>query len=92
MTQEAPEIQTKQKAIQKAKQEATQEANVEASTEEGDAPEGKRTAAAVFTEQQEIKLLDFLKDNKILSNKCLMDFKDTVEAQEALWNGFCAEN
>ena len=34
--------------------------------EEGDDPKGKRAAAAVFTEEQEMKLLDLLKDNKLL--------------------------
>ena len=47
-------------------------------------------AAAAFTEQ-EIKLIDFLKDNKLLFYKCLMDYKDTNKP-EALWDSFCAKN
>ena len=60
-------------------------------SEEGDDPKGKRAAAAVFTEEQEMKLLDFLKENKLLCNQHLMNYKDPNK-QEALWDAFCAEN
>ena len=37
---------------------------------------GKRAAAVEFTEEQKMKLLDFLEDNKLLYSKCRMDYKD----------------
>ena len=35
--------------------------------------------------------MDFLHDNKILYNKCLMDYRDRSK-REAVWDKFCEEN
>ena len=45
----------------------------------------------MFTEEKEMKLLDFLQDNKLIYNKCLVDCKDPNKS-EALWDAFCVEN
>ena len=47
--------------------------------------------AALFTAEEEQKLVDFLYDNEILYNKALMDYKDRSK-REAVWDKFCTEN
>ena len=37
-------------------------------TKDGDRPKGNRAAAAAFTDEKEIKLIDFLRDNIMLYN------------------------
>ena len=49
-------------------------------TEEDD-PKGNRAAATTLTVVQEMKLIDFLRDNKILYNKCLMTTKTTINGR-----------
>ena len=41
--------------------------------------------------EQEQKIVDFLRDNEILYNKHLMDYKDRSK-REAVWDKFCEEN
>ena len=45
----------------------------------------------LFTAEQEQKIVDFLRDNEILYNKRLMDYKDRSK-REAVWDKFCEEN
>ena len=52
--------------------------------------ESKRTVA-VFKEEDELKPVEFLKDNELLYNKRLMDYKGPNK-REAIWDKFCAEN
>ena len=51
---------------------------------------GKKTAV-VFSDENEQKLVDFLRDNEILYNKRLKDYKDRSK-REAAWDKFCEEN
>ena len=45
----------------------------------------------VFSDENEQKLVDFLRDNEILYNKHLKDYKDRCK-REAVWDKFCQEN
>ena len=51
---------------------------------------GKKTAV-VFSDENEQKLVDFLRDNEILYNKCLKTYKDRSKRQ-AVWDKFCEEH
>ena len=80
MIQQALENQTTQEVTQYATEDV-EEMTEEGCTGEGiDDPKGKRAAA--FTEQQEMKLIDFLMDNEQADPK----------KQEALWATFRVEN
>ena len=50
---------------------------------------GKKTAV-VFSDENEQKLVDFLRDNEILYNKHLKNYKDRSK-REAVWDKFCYE-
>ena len=77
LTKKAPEIEPSQDPTQRATQKATRDAteDIQKVTEEA-CTKGKRVTAATFTEEQEMKLLDFLKDNELLFffNEHLMDY------------------
>ena len=45
----------------------------------------------MFHDENEQKLVDCLRDNEILYNKCLMDYKDRSK-REAVWDKFCEVN
>ena len=45
----------------------------------------------MFSDENEQKLVDFLRDNEILYNKCLKDYKDKSK-REAVWDKFCEEH
>ena len=45
----------------------------------------------LFSVEEEQKLVDFLRDNEILYNKRLMDYKDRSNI-EAVWDKFCENN
>ena len=49
--------------------------NVFGDEEDGQREKGKRSAVA-FSEEQWITLKDYLKDNELMYNKQLMDYKD----------------
>ena len=48
----------------------------------------KRTIAA-FKEEDEMKLIEFLRDNELLNNKLLKDYIDPNK-REVLWDKFCS--
>ena len=75
---------------QEATSEATREMAEEGYSEDGENQMGMRASAAGLTEKQE-ETIDHLKDNELIYNKCLVDFKN-LNKWEALWDGFCAEN
>ena len=70
--------------IQEATLEATLEMTQKGCTEEGNDQKGKRAAAAVSTEEKEMKITYFLMDNVPLYGKHLMDFTD-FNKQEVLF-------
>ena len=41
----------------------------------------KKGKRAAFTKEHEMKVIDFLKDNKLLYNKCLMEHKDPTNGR-----------
>ena len=45
----------------------------------------------MFKKEQEMDLINFLENNKLIYNKRLMDYKDTNEP-EAIWDKLCREN
>ena len=47
--------------------------------------------AVLFSAEEEQKLVDFLRDNEILYNKRLMDYKDRAK-REAVWDKFFEEH
>ena len=51
---------------------------------------GKKTAV-MFSDENEQKLVDFLRDNEILYNKHLKSYKDRSK-REAVWDKFCEEH
>ena len=57
----------------------------------GKADKRSKKPPVLFTTDQEQKIVDFLHNNEILNNKCLMDYKDKSK-REAVWNKFCEEN
>ena len=65
---------------QHAPMEATQEASMEATQE---ASEDNNRTATVFKEEDVLKLVEFLKDNKLLYQR-LMDYKDPYKIQHML--------
>ena len=69
VAQEATEGEATQTNSMAATQEATMEATQEASEEM------KRTVA-VFKERDELKLVEFLRDNELLCNKRITDYKN----------------
>ena len=68
--------------------EATQENTTMRTTQE--ATEESKGTIVVF-KQDEMKFVELLKDNELLYNKRLMDYKDPNKG-EALWDKFGAEN
>ena len=50
-----------------------------------------KKATVLFSGDNEQKLVDFLRDNEILLNKHLKDYKDRSK-REAVWDKFCDEN
>ena len=60
-------------------------------TGKGKAQKRSKKPPVLFSAEQEQKLVDFLRDNKILYNKCLMDYKDRSKRQD-VWPKFCEEN
>ena len=62
-----------------------------ARTGKGKAEKMSKKLPVLFTAEQEQKIVDFLCDNEILYNKCLMDYKDSSK-REAVWDKFCNEN
>ena len=75
-------------ATQEAAMEATQGAIMEATQEASE--ESKRTVV-VFNEEDELNLMEFLKDNELRCNKRLTGHKDQNK-REAVWDRFCTEN
>ena len=57
----------------------------------GQAEKRSKKAPVLFTAEQEQKIVDFLRDNEILYNKCLMDYKDRSK-RDAAWDKFCENN
>ena len=45
----------------------------------------------MFKKEQEMELINFLENNKLIYNKRLMDYKDPNEP-EAIWDILCREN
>ena len=45
----------------------------------------------MFSDENEQKLVDFFRDNEILYNKCLKDYKDKSK-REAVCDKFCEKN
>ena len=92
VTQEAT-METTEEATAEATQEATMEATQEDITTIGtqEATEESKWTVALFKEEDELKLVEFLKDNELLHNKKLMDSKDPNK-WEALLDKFCTEN
>ena len=68
--------------------EATQDTTMMATQE---ATEESKWIIAVFKEEQEMKLVEFLRDYELLCSKKVMDYKDPNKT-EALWDKFCVEN
>ena len=60
-------------------------------TQKGKADKRSKKPAVLFSAEQEQKLVDFLRNNEILYNKHLMDYKDRSKG-EAVWDKFCEEN
>ena len=60
-------------------------------TGKGKADKSSKKPPVLFSAKQEQKLVDFLHDNEILYNKCLMDYKDRSK-REAVCAKFCKEN
>ena len=60
-------------------------------TGKGKADKRSKKPSVLFSPAQEQKLVDFLSDNEILYNKCLMDYKDRSK-RETVWAKFCEEN
>ena len=60
-------------------------------TGKGKAGKRSKKPPVLFSPEQEQKLVDFLRDNEILYNKHLMDYKDRSK-REAVWAKFCEEN
>ena len=83
VTREAPEVEVTQEVTQEDTQEDVQEMTEEGCTDEENDPKGKKATAAAFIGKWEMTLVYFLRDNKLLYNKCFMDYKDPDE-QEAL--------
>ena len=50
----------------------------------------KEARNLLFCSEEEQKVVDFLRDNEILYNKRLMDYKDRSK-REAVWDKFCEE-
>ena len=71
-----------------ATQEATQEDTTMSATQK--AQEERKRTIAVFKED-DMKLIEFLRDSELLYNKRLMDNKDPNK-RETLWDKFCIEN
>ena len=57
----------------------------------GKADKRSKKPPVLFTAEQEQTIVDFLRDNEILYNKRLMDYKDRSK-REAVWDKFCEEN
>ena len=57
----------------------------------GKADKRSKKPTVLFSAEEEQKLVDFLHDNEILYNKCLMDYKDRSK-REGVWDKFCEEN
>ena len=57
----------------------------------GKADKRSKKPAVLFSAEEEQKLVDFLRDNEILYNKRLMDYKDKSK-REAVWDKFCENN
>ena len=55
------------------------------------ADRGSKKSPVLFIAEQEQKIVDYLRDNEILYNKRLMDYKDRSKS-EAVWDKFCEEN
>ena len=60
-------------------------------TGKGKADKRSKKPAVLFSAEQEQKLVEFLRDNEILYNKCFMDYKDRSK-REVVWAKFCEEN
>ena len=60
-------------------------------TGKGKADKRSKKPPVLFSAEQEQKLVDFLRDNEILYNKRLMDYKDRSK-REAVWAKFCEQN
>ena len=60
-------------------------------TDKSKADKRSKKPPVLFSAEQERKLEDFLRDNEILCNKRLMDYKDRSK-MEAVWAKFCEEN
>ena len=58
--------------------------------EKGKADKRSKKPTVLFRPEQEQKLVDFLRNNVILYNKHLMDYKDRSK-KEAVWAKFCEE-
>ena len=69
----------------------TQDTQAAGGTQKGKADKRSKKPAVLFTAEEEQKLVDFLRDNEILYNKHLMDYKDRSK-REAVWDKFCEEN
>ena len=75
-------------ATQGATMEAAQQATMEATQE---ASEESKRVVAVFNKEEELKRVEFLKDNELLHSKRFIDYKDPNK-REAVLDKFCTEN
>ena len=78
-----------QKSKQKGKGKSTTREGQFVSEEKAD--KRVKKTAVVFTAENEQKLVDFLRDNEILYNKRLQDYKDRSK-REAVWGQFYENN